>query len=178
MGDAVKSIFRILIGVPIIILVCFAIFNVFAFGLSYFKILGLSYVAMQTAIENNYIPQEDRYTIENYMNTLETAVLSNIKFTNDTDFNKKQYGEPVKVGVEARYNFIWPLTPREQTVGELGVEGLRGPVELEGSVGTPTTGWKSDAEIRQYRKEKMERAKSNIVIEYKVPGLKYYPDLE
>lgn len=178
MTDSIRSIFKILIGVPVIIMVCFAVFNVFAFGLSYFKMLGLSYVVMQTAIENNYIPQDDKSTIENYMDSIETAVLSNIKFTDDTDFNRKQYGESVNVGVEARYNFIWPLTVKEQTSGEMGVEGMNDPLAYGGTNNQTATGWKTNTELKDYRQEKSEKADTNIKIVYIVPGLKYYPDMD
>ena len=88
------------------------------------------------------------------MDSIETAVLSNIKFTDDTDFNRKQYGESVNVGVEARYNFIWPLTVKEQTSGEMGVEGMNDPLAYGGTNNQTATGWKTNAELKDYRQEK------------------------
>lgn len=168
MGDAVKYIFTKLIKVPVIILVSYAIFNAFGFVLSSMKVLGLSYVALQTAMENNFIPAAERSLIENYMTaSLETDLLQNVRFTDGTTFTKKQYGEEVTVGVQAEYKIIWPLTPKEQIHGEF--EGMNG----SGSFG----GYKTEAELEATRRELENKSKANIVIEYVVPGLKYYPDL-
>lgn len=174
MEDAVKGIFKTLIKIPVIILVCFGVFNVFAFGLSYFNMLGLSYIVMQTAIENNFIPNEDRITIQNYMDSMETAVLSDIRFTDNTQMDRKQYGETIEVGVQARYNFIFPLTTKEQLHGD-GVQGLK---ETTSGDNFGNTGYRSNAELENIRRDKMDNAKSNIVIKYKIPGLKYYPDMD
>ena len=183
MADSVKSIFKILIKVPIIILVCFGIFNIFAFGLCYFKMIGLSYIAMQAAIENNYITPEDRATLESYMTKtvedggIRTDVLTDISFSDITTFDRKQYGKPVNVGVKARYNFIWPLTHKEQTVS--GVTGFGNGSGIVDAHGNPIfEGWKTDAQLEALRHDKMAAAKTNINIDYVVPGLKYYPDLE
>ena len=53
MAENVKFIFKTLIKVPIIIFVTYFIVNLFAFTVSYFRLLGVSYVVLQTAIENN-----------------------------------------------------------------------------------------------------------------------------
>lgn len=63
MEDGVRFIFKTLIKIPIIILVTYAIMNVFFFCYIYFKTLGLSYVVMQTAVENNYIPPQELKTL-------------------------------------------------------------------------------------------------------------------
>lgn len=172
MSDSVKFIFKTLLRVPIIIIVAYTIFNIFAFGLSYFKMLGLSYVAMQTAVENNYIPTSERASIENYMqNELQTDILQNVSFTADSDINesdRKQYGETVTIGVQAHYKFLWPLQPKETFEGNAGVAGWDG---VGGAAG------KSEAELEASR-EAYDSDQNNIVIEYKVPGLKYYPDMD
>lgn len=167
MSDSVKNIFKALIKVPIIIVVSFAIFNVFAFTLSYMKVLGLSYVTLQTAMENNFIPAGEQQTIQDYMNnSLQTEVLQEIEFTPNTTFNKQQYGEVVTVGVQANYKFIWPLTPLEQVDGEfMGMDDVN-----------TFGGFKTRSELQDERDEYTDR-KHNINIEYTVPGLKYYPDL-
>ena len=67
MADSVKFIFKTLIKVPIIIFVAFFILNILSFFLIYFKMLGLSYVVMQTAVENNFIPTQERNTICQYL---------------------------------------------------------------------------------------------------------------
>jgi len=116
MSETVKFIFKCLIKVPVIILVSFAIFNIFAFWVSSNKMIGLSYTVQQVAVENNYIPASERSSLENYMqNELQTDILQSVRFTQGTTFTKQQYGSQVKVGVEANYKFIWPLQPRDMT---------------------------------------------------------------
>lgn len=70
MADNVKFIFKSLIKVPIFIFVAFFIFNIFTFFFIYFKMLGISYVVMQTAVENNYLPQQELTTLNKYMTSL------------------------------------------------------------------------------------------------------------
>ena len=89
MSDGVKFIFKTLLKVPIIILVTYAIFNAFAFSLSYFKILGFSYVAMQTAVENNYLPTQELNTLTTYLTDLETEMLT----INDKAGIQHNYGQ-------------------------------------------------------------------------------------
>ncbi len=145
MEDSIKTIFKTLIKVPVIIMVSYLIFNIFAFGISYLKILGLSYVVMQTAIENNYIPQEEKNSLELYMtNSIQTPMLQNVSFTPNTTYTRRQYGNMVTAGVQATYKFIWPLSPPEINAGVSG---------------------------------QPNEQNANIVIEYQVPGLTYYPDL-
>lgn len=67
MSDEVKFIFKTLLKVPVIIMVSFVILNIFAFFFIYFKVLGLSYVVMQTAVENNYLPKTELTTLCNYV---------------------------------------------------------------------------------------------------------------
>lgn len=169
MSDGVKYIFKTLIKIPIIILVSFAVFNVFAFMLSYMKVLGISYAVLQTGMENNYIPPNEYYTLQYYMtNAMETPMLSPVEFTPNTTTEKKQYGEEITLGVQARYNIIWPLMPTEQIRGQ-----------FDGMKSTNTFGgYLSDAELEQARQDKTNNSDANIVIEYYVPGLKYYSDLD
>lgn len=176
----VKFIFKTLVKVPIYILVSYLIFNVFAFGLSYFKMLGLSYVAMQTAVENNFIPDSEKASLEAYMNdTLETEILSNVQFTEGTNTGTHlQYGDTVTVGVQAHYNFIWPLQPKEQHAGGDGGTNGNFGANTDGMNNSGSyTGDKTDAQLEEAR-DRYNSDKNNIVIEYKVPGLKYYPDTD
>lgn len=177
MNDSVKFIFKTLLRVPIIILVTYFIFNIFAFSFTYFRLLGLSYVVMQTAVENNFIPTEEADTLLNYIDSLETRLLTDLDIgcaTGEEDIgdqhlsirsgsptsglNKKvQYGTPITVRVYGNYTWIFPLvntgTDEEVEVG--GAEIDRGNV-----MGLT-----------------YNETDHNILIEYKVPGLKYYPDL-
>ena len=127
---------------------------------------------MQTAVENNYIPSEERESIERYMReNLETEILQNVSFTEDSDItedSRKQYGDTVTVGVTAHYKFLWPLQQKEQFEDNAGVAGWDG---VGGASG------KTADELEESR-EAYDQENNNIVIEYKVPGLKYYPDLE
>lgn len=173
MSDSVKFIFRIILKVPILIVIAYAIFNAFGFGVSYFRMLGLSYVALQTAVENNYIPPDEESSLNRYMqNNLSTDILQNVSFTADTDLgesSRKQYGETVTVGVQAHYKFLWPLSPKEQTVGETGVDGMNNDGRFSGTL--------SEQELEDARAA-YDNPNNNIVIEYKVPGLRYYSDLD
>lgn len=68
MTDEVKFIFKTLLKVPIMIMVAYAILNIFAFFFIYFKALGTSYVVMQTAVENNYLPPAELTQLYDYVN--------------------------------------------------------------------------------------------------------------
>lgn len=170
MNDSVKFIFKTLIKVPVIILVSYFIFNLFAFTFTYFRLMGLSYVVMQTVVENNFIPEDEKQTLTNYINSLETGVVNNLAIgcdtntTNDTanggpyvnvnapdnDNYKVQYGTPITVTVSAKYNWVFPLVNT-----------------ADDGNGTP------HADGLEYN----ENFDNNIVITYVIPGLKYYPDL-
>lgn len=69
MADSVKFIFLTLIKVPIIIFIAYGILNLFAFCFIYFKMLGVSYVVMQTAVENNYLPASELNTLYTYVDS-------------------------------------------------------------------------------------------------------------
>lgn len=71
MTDGVKFIFKTLIKVPVYIVAAFGIFNIFAFCFIYFRLLGVSYVVQQTAIENNYLPKKQVNTLMNYIGSIQ-----------------------------------------------------------------------------------------------------------
>lgn len=181
MSDSVKFIFKTLIKIPVIIMVCYLVFNIFAFSFTYFRVLGLSYVVMQTAVENNYIPESELNTLQNYLDSIaNTGVVSNgVILLNDPNNPladdasvRKQYGSEVAVGVSVNYKFIWPLTPRDQlhnTNDEF--------VGYSGS-GSAFSGYADEATLAQRRNDAQHAVDNNITIVYKVPGLKYYPDLQ
>lgn len=202
MSDSVKFIFKTLIKVPCIIMVTFFIFNIFAFSFTYFKLLGFSYVVMQTAVENNYIPEAERITLNNYLDNLaNTAVIDDAglilvgRDSTESTVNartKRQYGSSVTVGVYAHYKPIWPLTPRDQlqNTNETFI-GLDDNAQF--------SGYADKAELERRREDisnsgyqgiqdtqdqtQMDAGPDStgmfnyIVIKYTVPGLKYYPDL-
>ena len=75
MTDSVKFIFKTLIKVPIFIFVAFFILNIFSIAFIYFKMLGLSYVVMQTAVENNYLPDSEVSMILTYLNDISNGIV-------------------------------------------------------------------------------------------------------
>lgn len=167
MEDTVKYIFKTLIKVPCIIVASYLVFNIFCYGLISFKLLGVSYTVMQTAVENNYIPEEEKNTLEAYFQELDNSseLINNVGFTSDTDFAKHQYGSTVNVGVTADYKFILPLMPYQQTSDGIVAAGKTNKV----------TNWLSDSELATVRKA--NETENNITFSYTVPGLKYYPDM-
>ena len=147
--------------------------------------LGVSYVVMQTAVENNYLPQSELSKLYAYIqemdNDIEMIENADIIVGVDSSLNegddgyyiftggnfssalgegdarkKVQYGKSVTVGVTCDYVFIWPLDYRRDTEAEDRVEYQ--PISDE----MIANGGKSN---------------NNISIVYTVPGLKYYPDL-
>lgn len=181
MAENVKFIFKTLIKVPCIIMVSFFVFNAFAFGLTYFKLLGLSYVVMQTAVENNYIPATELDTLNNYLaNISNTGVIDNARIVLSDPNNssikdatqKRQYGQPVTVGITAHYRFIWPLTPKDQLANTS--DQFIGYGQKESS---NFSGFADDGTLEERRMEIENNQNNNITLIYTVPGLKYYPDL-
>lgn len=84
--NSVASIFKILVKIPIIISVSYLIFNIFAFALCYFKVLGASYSLQQIVMENNYLPVNEADAFNKYLrgsssidlDGLETVFMDNI----------------------------------------------------------------------------------------------------
>ena len=182
MTEEVKGIFKVLIKIPIIIMVSYFIFNIFTFTYSYFKLLGLSYVVVQTGIENNFIPEQEANTLVSYAESMESKLLPEVVIGCDvtagsgaTSFHrdisaadasgynyKVQYGTPITVSVSAKYTFILPFinTESREVNGDTVDKAYDGLEYNEvDSSESSTTG--SDY---------------NIVISYTIPGLKYYPD--
>lgn len=181
MSDSVKFIFKTLTKIPIIIMVFYFVFNIFAFSFTYFRLLGLSYVVMQTAVENNFIPQEELITLQNYLDSISnTGVIDNVGLVLEDPDNpgiddatvKRQYGMPVTVGVTAHYKFIWPLTPKDQLKNT--DEEFIGYGSNQNSA---FSGFADDKTLQDRRLEYEKNENNNINITYTIPGLKYYPDL-
>lgn len=189
MSDSVKFIFKTLIKVPVIIVISYLILNIFAFTVSYFKLLSFSYVVMITAAENNYIPLDEQTMLENYSRELTTAVMpevrvmynrgteeektilkdkydASIKSAYADDGGRRQYGKSVRVGVAGRIVLFWPLITKEQFEDtDRGVAGLNGT----------DNAFASEDTLNQRREAK--KTDLWISIMYTVPGLEYYPDL-
>lgn len=185
MSDSVKFIFKTLIKVPCYIMVAYMLLNLFAFSFTYFRVLGFSYVVMQTAVENNYIPTSEKNQLNKYLDEItQSAFVSNayivynsnsrtdgiieegVDTTIPSAEERRQYGRPVRVGVAFNYTFIWPLMPNQQVQdGKNAVAGLGGTDSAS----------LSQAQLDQARED--VKSTNSIEIVYTVPGLKYYPDL-
>lgn len=182
MSDNVKFIFKTLLKVPIIILVSYLIFNLFAFVFSYFRLVGLSYVTMQTAVENNFLPNTELRTLQNYADSLVVpGIFDNIQVCCDTSVeagadgmdysldvsnnSKVQYGTPIAVSITAKYTWVFPL------VNTFGA----GKDERYAAESAAAAGNGGNGVI--YNDINNANSEHNIVITYVVPGLKYYPDL-
>lgn len=182
MSDGVKFIFKTLIKVPFIICVSFFIFNIFAFTVSYFRIVGASNTLQQAIMDNNYLVPSDKDTFDTYVNNLSTSCLTDIQLIVDTDGNeyipgnyqwkneREQYGNVITCGITARFKPIIPLIYTE-TLEDGKVKGY-GSTETGASGGT-----KTGAELERLRKEKNEKAEGNITVVTKVVGMQYYSDL-
>lgn len=182
MSDGVKFIFKTLIKVPFIIFVSFFIFNIFAFTVSYFRIVGASNTLQQAIMDNNYLVDSDKTTFENYTKLLKTNCLDNIQIIVDTDGNeyvpgnyqwkneREQYGNVITCGITARFKPIIPLIYTD-TLEDGKVRGY-GSTYTGASGGT-----KSSADLEKLRKDKNENAEGNITVVTKVVGMQYYSDL-
>lgn len=188
MESEIKYIFKTLLRVPIFIFASYFIFNLFAFTVTYFRLMSVSQMVMQVAVENNYLPEEELNTLEAYLDGLESDMLQNAKIvvgvngdeylttdspqlgTEQDARYKRQYGKEVTCGVSAQYVFIWPLMPKQQISGE-----------FNGIDGTGFGGYLSESELENMRNSAVEDGGSistnNINLVFTVPGLKYYPDL-
>lgn len=196
----VKGVFKTLLKVPCYIVIGYLVMNIVLFLGYYIKALGLSYAVMQVAVENNYIPEsEDKILTSTMMNIgsdsqnatveeeeeLNISAVSNFGIYIDTDSsvgsveelypdtpvfkpgsritdtsvnNRKQYGNTITVGVGYVYTAVLPLPKSAEKDGEKvysdKVNGSANVFEYNNSiVSTP------------------------VRITYRVPGLKYYPDL-
>lgn len=177
------SVAKPFIKMPLILLVCYSLFNLFGFSYTYFKLLGASYVVMSTVVENNYIPGDEEAQIKAYLNDIDgidsstgvdnIELVSNIKLTPDSeasvigDSNRTQYGEVKVAGVQGRWNWVFPLYPEK-------VAGVKGTTnDRQGYAGIEENPVKAEALRNRGNSDDF-----NIKIEYHVPGLRYYPDLE
>lgn len=181
MSDGVKFIFKTLIKVPFIICVSFFIFNIFAFTVSYFRIVGASNTLQQAIMDNNYLVKTDKDTFDTYIKNLKTTCLTDIQLIVDTDGNdypdnyhwkneREQYGNVITCGITARFKPIIPLIYTE-TLENGRVNGY-GNGSVNNSGGT-----KTDAQLQEARENKNKDAGGNITVVTKVVGMQYYSDL-
>lgn len=174
MSDSVKFIFKTLIKVPCIIAVVYLIFNIFGFTYTYIRVLGISQLVQQVAVENNFIPSTERAYLENYLNAIDssTPYIDSLVLTdiNGNAFTRKQYGGTVTIGVKCNYQIVIPLMPKDQLANTND--------SFTGMDGSGTGQYADSAVIEQRRNSSAFMPKINIEFNYTVPGLKYYPDLD
>ena len=135
---------------------------------------------MQTAVQNNYIPSAEYATLTASLQDIaSTDVIGDAFIVTESDIAgvpdatvKRQYGDPVTVGVSAQFRFIWPLTPRDQLRNTDSRFIGYGPGESSGF-----SGYASQSELERRREAIAGNELNRINIVYTVPGLKYYPDM-
>lgn len=199
MSESVKFIFKSLIKVPVIIVVSYAIFNIFAFFFIYFRMLGISYVVMQTAVDNNFLPQTETVSILNYLTeTNNITYVQNVGIIID---DAAQTGATTQAIGGNTYSVIPAgnaygavantATERKQYGGQVycGVYCMYRiiwPLDYRTTDNNPTGGSQTytyttvggldgtTATVNGYLPKWYDIP---IVITYNVPGLKYYPDL-
>lgn len=94
---------------------------------------------------------------------------------------RKQYGAAVVVGCYAEYEIVWPLRPDEQIEGYSEATGATKDVATgmptNGTTSTNTGDYVGEAELEARRNDSRHKVVLPMHFVYKVPGLKYYPDL-
>lgn len=201
MAENVKFIFKSLIKVPIFILVAFFIFNIFTFFFIYFKMLGISYVVMQTAVENNYLPQQELTTLNKYMknlNKISYVENAHVVVDNDTSgatlYNGSGSYLDEKGNAKALASDGHNSVTRRQ-YGNYIVTGVYCKYRIiwplqyvetmhdtnAGVAGTNSnnnnTVETSNTTLANRRKDSKHAVLIPIKLVYTIPGLKYYPDL-
>lgn len=205
MSDSVKFIFKSLIKVPIIIFIAFFIINLFSFFFLYFKMLGISYVVMETTVENNFLPTTETDALLNYMETVsriscvnDAGIVIKDETGNSAEYITGKTGHAVyrEDGTKIVSNYqsygTGALKRQQygssQTVGVYCEFTIMWPLtqaetinggEVIGYDGTaPGTGRVlGGAELEQKREDDKHKVKIPIKITYTIPGLKYYPDM-
>lgn len=202
--SSVASIFKTLVKVPIVIVVSYLILNIFAFALSYFRILGASYSLQQIIMENNYLPEQEAASFARYLKSLETDFLTNVSAVVYTDIDpsmsytgrddagallksttysgvignnsRTQYGSTAAVGIVSNFKALFPWRYDQMFQNSDAKKNYSG-----GGV----EGWKVDNNIDSMNFRSDEDLHKNrlfstarIDIIHPVIGLQYYSDLE
>jgi len=138
MGDTIRFIFRTLIKIPLIIIAVYLVINVIAFTMSYMRLYTLAQVAVNTAMENNFIPESEFNAIMahaggtnagTFRDGLTNNILNEINVTVTTV--PLLYGVPYTIHGNARYGIGHSI--------DVGVEdqrvqyGSEITIEVEGS---------------------------------------------
>lgn len=204
MTGTVKSIFKTLVKVPVTIIVAYFIINLVLFSYFYFRFAGVSYVIMQTAMENNYIPETEDKIIkqairdivyhkdENGVEYPSSVIRASGVDSQGNDAsahiiynngNKRmQYGSKLTIGVHYTYQWLFPLMP-----SEWGQRPMQSGTEINDASFYGNNGSSdlrdgasnmSDGELEALRNDNKHKVAIPIDITYTVPALQYYSDLE
>lgn len=179
MESTVRKVFAVLGKVPCYIAIGYLLANIVFFAIFYFRALGMSYVVMQTAVENNYIPADEAVAIRTSLSTLDSVsdggqnsgtmnvtVSSRYAMFIDTSNSipvDELYNENVGIN---EYGITTTSVNRRVQYGRTIKVGI-------GYCYTAVTPVPNRSAI-DYN---VKWATTPIKITYTVPGLKYYPDL-
>lgn len=204
MENGVAWIFKTLIKVPVIIAVSFLILNIFAFTVSYFRVVGAANTLQRAVMDNNFLTTADKESFEEYLKGLETSYLTDIHYVINTDANKntavsadsfkdaprtgrgaiienkrRQYGNTIDVGIVAQYKFILPLQHVEMVEGG-AVAGFGGMANSASGRMIDASGTRGmvagvDNGTNSARASKFA---NTISVVTRVIGMQYYSDLD
>ena len=196
MSDSVKFIFKTLIKVPCYIMVAYFVLNMFAFFYNYFRMLGLSYIVMQVAVENNYIPSSEMTQLMSYLSNYENDFIQNIHIFTNSSTNDVGYGDIDSSIISAyggtnvgNYNALGYRSNAADSycrrqygkavrVGVTYDVKFIWPLMPISSTENPTTGVDNWNRYVDPDNDGLGNSAWNKVqLIYTVPGLKYYPDL-
>ena len=195
MSDNVKFIFVTLLKVPIIIGIAYGIFNLFAFAFVFFKMLGVSYVVMQTAVENNYLPKSELVTLYEYVDSFnQIAMIDNaaiIVGATNINTNSPNYitmNSATETGPTVAESTTQTDARRKVQYGHKVTVGVTCDYRFVWPLQYSVTGNGDDVpsdepinltggDREQVIDNHIEVEDNNIKFVYTVPGLKYYPDL-
>lgn len=188
MSDSVKFIFTTLMKVPILIFIAYGIFNLFAFCFVFFKMLGVSYVVMQTAIENNYLPHTELLTLYEYVDSfnditmienasiivggtgLDTASPNYVAMSGATDTTATLSQTANSSDARRKVQYGHTVTIGV-TCDYVFIWPLTYRVPGHNGAATPVQ------DPSNAQNAGINTARNAINIVYNVPGLRYYPDL-
>ena len=119
--DEVKAIFKALIAIPVTILIVYTFINGWYVYNTFLKLDSISEMAMDAAVRNNYIPEEQENVLQSYMNDL-----NNIEIINSADIkvdtshsgtgntirsnNKRvQYNNNIAITASCNVNLVTPF---------------------------------------------------------------------
>lgn len=193
MDDGIKYVFKTLVKIPIIVIVCYFFLNLFTFASAYLRMQGASNTIQRVVMDYNYLTQNDIETLEEYLAGIDerSSYLNNVQLIINTDNafqqdnpdsyrvnNRQQYGVSVACGVTAKYTPVLPLITTYGDMLESGeVEGYgNGSATDESSGG----GFKDFEAIQAESDRRLAEVteNNNMTFVNTVIGMQYYSDLD